>query len=126
MTGMAERDEFSNQSFGVQITLDGSPPKIAQVLVGRRPAGLYGGSDRSHLTAWRTFVDGIRNLIAGQTPDQAIVSVLTLAGQAEHLLSHGLSRHLRAVPLSKLVKVTKASGSKRAIDADDAVAGDED
>lgn len=100
LQGMPRRDDFSDQAFGVQIRLtDEREPLIAQVHVGRRPPGLYGGRDRSHVTSWQTFVDGVRFRIVARAPVDALEAVLALAAKVADFRAHEFARLLRAEPL---------------------------
>lgn len=51
---------------------------IDRVQIGGRPPGLFGKADKSHLTAWETYCDGLRYEIMGQTPDVALQRIEAL------------------------------------------------
>lgn len=104
----AERDVFSDQRFAVQVTVTRPdlqlPARVDQVLIGGRPAGLYGLADKSHLVAWLSFCDGLRAELAGLTLESAIGRVYTLLNLAESLPSQSLAGSLRDMTLAQLRK----------------------
>lgn len=105
-----QRDVFSDQSFAIQITLRRSAnalPTVRQVLIGHRPAGLYGSSDKSHLVPWLSFCDGLRADVVGQTMPDAIVRVAQLIDWTAGLPSQPLADCLRRKSLAELRKATR-------------------
>lgn len=110
-----ERDVFSDQRFAVQVTVTRPErqltARVDQVLIGGRPAGLYGLADKSHLVAWLSFCDGLRAELAGLTLESAIDRVYALLNLAERLPSQSLADALRdktPAQLRKQVTITTA------------------
>jgi hypothetical protein len=119
----AERDVFSDQKFAIQVTVSRPDPQLAarvdQVLIGGRPPGLYGGSDKSHLVAWLSFCDGLRADLAGQTLESAIARVYQLLNLVESMPSQALADALRDVTLAQLDKKDDAVPGEVTLEEDE-------
>ncbi len=98
-----ERDVFSDQSFAVQLTLDRSREhaRIRQVLIGGRPAGVFGLSPKSHLVPWLSMCDGLRADLAGQNLHTALERLRELCDWTANLPSERLAEGLRGQPLPR-------------------------
>ncbi len=94
-----ERDCFSDQSFAVQLRLNG--PTIRQVMIGGRPAGQFGLAAKSHLVPWLSMCDGLRADLVGQNLHAALERLLDMCAWAEDLPGQRLAEDLRRQPLPR-------------------------